>query len=213
MSKHYDYIPQNLTLLHIRAQRCLYTSKPGEYRKHSCLLLWVNEPTSTSLCSAPAHATGNTIMNCVGKWAESIVASHSLIHCSGLEEWIHWSCFSFNLLSIPHSSCILRKRNILSPNEQFGTRGCYSGFEGLVNEYDLFSSCHIRIFEPNLYQRHTRLLQCSAVFGVLCVVGFASCCWKSLLKREARRHRQQNMVKETSTHAFAYAEKPRKKKQ
>ena len=116
------------------------------------------------------------------------------------------------------SSCIFRKRNILAPNEQFGTRGCYSGFEGLVNENDLFSSCHIRIFEPNLYQRHTRLFHCAAVLCVLCVVGFASCCWKSFLRREAsrQRQRQQHMVRKTSNHAinaFAYAEKPRKKKQ
>lgn len=180
------------------------------------LLFRVDQPTTTepSLNSALAHATGNTIMNCARNWAENIATSRSLIRYSGWRNECIGICFLFYQLIIRAlhlSSFTFRKRNILSPNEQFGTRGCYSGFEGVVNENDLFSSCHIRIFEPNLYQRHTRLFQCAAVFCVLCVIVFASCCWKYLLRREERRHRQHSMVKKISNHhasnAFAYARK------
>lgn len=50
----------------------------------------------------------------------------------------------------------LRKfRNILAPNEMFGTRRCNSGYEGIVDKKDNFMSCHMTIFQPSYMIKNT----------------------------------------------------------
>jgi len=51
-----------------------------------------------------------------------------------------------------------RRRNVLALNEVFGTRNCYSGYEGLVDSDDMFRSCHLTIYEPSFFIRHTTFL-------------------------------------------------------
>jgi len=46
-------------------------------------------------------------------------------------------------------------RNVLEANEMFGTRDCVSGFEGIVDTNDYFTSCHLTIVEPMFTIRYT----------------------------------------------------------
>jgi hypothetical protein len=50
-------------------------------------------------------------------------------------------------------------RNLLESNEIYGTRACKSGYEGVIDEFDRFMSCHLIIKEPaegiaGLYEAH-----------------------------------------------------------
>ena len=47
-------------------------------------------------------------------------------------------------------------RNLLDPDEMFGTRSCRRGFEGTVNEtYDRYMSCHMLIKIPSSFEAWT----------------------------------------------------------
>jgi len=60
-------------------------------------------------------------------------------------------------------------RNILEPNEMFGTRDCVSGFEGIVDSNDYFQSCHLTIVEPMTTVRYT--FNISVIASIITVFG------------------------------------------
>lgn len=55
----------------------------------------------------------------------------------------------------PFQDPLVLHRNILKPDELFGTRDCWSGYEGLVDDQDFYRSCHMTIYEPSYIIRHT----------------------------------------------------------
>ena len=55
----------------------------------------------------------------------------------------------------PFQDSLHKHRNVLEPNELFGTRDCWSGYEGAVDEYDDFISCHMVIYEPDYFTENT----------------------------------------------------------
>lgn len=112
----------------------------------------------------------------------------------------------------PWQDPLFRSRKVLAPNERFGTRNCYSGYEGIVDGNDLFSSCHMKIYEPSFYERHTRGVQALASIGgialFLCSLSF----WSERTKRSQERLRERqvhvaSVRRSDSDHAFAYGEK------
>lgn len=72
----------------------------------------------------------------------------------------------------PFQDPLYRIRNVLLPNEIFGTRSCASGYEGYVDEQtDAFRSCHLTIYEPSMWVKHTVLwvfLMIMAVLSMIC---------------------------------------------
>ena len=87
----------------------------------------------------------------------------------------------------PFQDPLVNRRNVLKPNEIFGTRDCWSGYEGIVAEdNDFYRSCHLTIFEPDYMIRHTIGL---AFWGcILILIGislFIYTRW-NLQKRELR---------------------------
>ena len=46
-------------------------------------------------------------------------------------------------------------RNVLDVDEMFGTRDCYDGYEGAVDEYDRYQTCHMIIYAPTDEVRYT----------------------------------------------------------
>jgi len=46
-------------------------------------------------------------------------------------------------------------RNVLDVDEMFGTRDCYDGYEGAVDEYDRYQTCHMIIYAPTDEERYT----------------------------------------------------------
>ena len=107
-----------------------------------------------------------------------------------------------------------RQRNLLAPNQIFGTRNCYSGYEGFVNEDDLFSSCHLQIFEPTFVERHTRVVIAMSVISGIILIGSVANAWIKYTKRKKtyRRELQHEMIEpKNDSHAFAYSAKSKKK--
>eukprot|EP00986_Skeletonema_menzelii_P003076 scaffold902_cov146-Skeletonema_menzelii.AAC.1 len=118
----------------------------------------------------------------------------------------------------PFQDPLFKRRNVLAPNEVFGTRNCYSGYEGVVDVDDMFSSCHLRIYEPPIYIRHTRGLLALFVFiaiALFILVAYTKAkisMRRKKLRRERRRraagqHHQQRRT--VPAHGFAYAQRKR----
>jgi hypothetical protein len=66
-------------------------------------------------------------------------------------------------------------RNLLDPDEMFGTRSCRRGFEGTVNEtYDRYMSCHMLIKIPSSFEAWTLtwLMVISMFIGMVTVTYF-----------------------------------------
>ena len=84
----------------------------------------------------------------------------------------------------PFQDPLYRLRNVLLPNEIFGTRRCASGYEGYVDENtDAFRSCHLNIYEGSAWVRHTVLwifLMTTTLFSMVC-------CRIRIKKRRRRR--------------------------
>jgi len=71
----------------------------------------------------------------------------------------------------PFQDPLVLRRYILRPDENFGTRKCWSGYEGIVDENDFFQSCHMTIYEPSYLVRHTtELATWGCVLLVMCVL-------------------------------------------
>lgn len=104
---------------------------------------------------------------------------------------------------------MFRDRDVLAPNEVFGTRNCFAGFAGLVDENDLFSSCHLLIYEPSFYIRHTRAVILLSILGGigLCLL-LAKLWFRFTREKRSRRPRQREIVQTTNFgHAFGHQEK------
>ena len=107
-----------------------------------------------------------------------------------------------------------RNRNLLPNNQIFGTRSCYSGYEGFVDENDLFSSCHLQIFEPTFNERNTRgvIGLTSFTFIVLCIV--MANLWVKVTRKK-RQHQENSLLEiernegDTNDPAFGYRAKKR----
>lgn len=67
----------------------------------------------------------------------------------------------------PFQDHFFRHRNILQPNEVFGTRSCSSGYEGAVDDHDKLISCHLHIYEPTFYVENTRSIM---VWGIVLIL-------------------------------------------
>ena len=66
---------------------------------------------------------------------------------------------------------MLRFRNLLAPNQLFGTRSCYSGYEGAVDSQDKFISCHMDIYEPSYIIANSISLLFWCSIGIFCSLG------------------------------------------
>jgi len=108
----------------------------------------------------------------------------------------------------PFQDPYYRHRNVLAPNEIFGTRSCNSGFEGAVDEKDKFISCHLSIYEPTFLVNNTKSLIGWCAFSTLLFI------WifvrtkrrrhsKYMVKRYERRELRRDGVVPTN-HAFAF---------
>ncbi|KAL9185156.1 hypothetical protein ACHAXT_002933 [Thalassiosira profunda] len=117
----------------------------------------------------------------------------------------------------PWHDPLFRRRNALAPNEVFGTRNCYSGWEGVVNEDDLFGSCHLRIKEPSTWERHTRAILWLSVLGGMVLIYLLGRGWRRATRiriKQTQERRQERLSNRQllghNTHAFAYNAKKRK---
>lgn len=108
----------------------------------------------------------------------------------------------------PFHDPLFRRRNVLAPNEVFGTRDCYSGFEGLVDENDMFGSCHLTIYEPSIFNRYTVLLVGTIIIAFIFVCILLGCIWVKLTRRRTVQRKRLQRVKskkDTRTvHSFAF---------
>mmetsp|Transcript_7104 Transcript_7104/g.15396 ORF Transcript_7104/g.15396 Transcript_7104/m.15396 type:complete len:232 (+) Transcript_7104:1469-2164(+) len=75
-------------------------------------------------------------------------------------------------------------RDVLHPNEVFGTRNCWSGYEGAVRDDGLFMSCHLIIFEPNFWIQHTLKI---IIWGSLLTIASVTLATKSIVKYRRRQ--------------------------
>lgn len=113
----------------------------------------------------------------------------------------------------PFHDPLFRYRDVIAQNEVFGTRNCNSGYEGLVDEYDMFSSCHLKIYEPSFFVRYTVWIVILSVLTVIILVPILMYLGIQLMKqqRSRRRQRQQSKpeltFKETKVSAFRYRQK------
>ena len=105
----------------------------------------------------------------------------------------------------PFQDPLFKNRNVLRPNELFGTRDCWSGYEGLVDENDNFVSCHMTIYEPDYFTEHTvDIILWSSVSFIAFLILF----WcirrkfvlKHLSKRIARRKNRRDSIQNAFTH-------------
>lgn len=70
----------------------------------------------------------------------------------------------------PFEDSLSKYRNILSPNEVFGSRSCSSGYEGTVDEDNDFTSCHLNIYEPTYFVKYSiPILLFSFILGILLI--------------------------------------------
>ena len=82
----------------------------------------------------------------------------------------------------PFQDPLFKYRNVLAPNELFGTRTCYSGYEGIVDEKDHFQSCHLTIYEPDHLVKKTVTL---IVWGSISLI--LGCCSYTYFRRKQQR--------------------------
>jgi hypothetical protein len=81
----------------------------------------------------------------------------------------------------PFQDPFYKFRNVLAPNEMFGTRSCSAGYEGLVDDNDKFMSCHMKIYEPTIFVRH------SGVIVIFCTITLlVGCCTFFYVRRKMK---------------------------
>lgn len=179
-------------------QKQLMTSDPAKiniFKNDPCGMRGFNtlrDDGPRGVCVRPNQCA----CNCLGSFDANLCKTHGGKHCK-----------------TPFQDPLFRRRNVLKPNEVFGTRDCWSGFEGIVDENDMFGSCHLTIYEPSLFNRYTSLLVSSFVIIFICVCVLLGCIWKALTRRRIvqRKRRQRVKAKKATrmTHAFAYEDKKR----
>ncbi|KAG5183802.1 hypothetical protein JKP88DRAFT_257596 [Tribonema minus] len=82
----------------------------------------------------------------------------------------------------PWQDPLVRYRNALPVGAMFGTRACISGFEGLADAEDRFTTCHMTIHVPSWVQRQSIPLIIGGVF-----LGFFGSIVYLLVRRRLRR--------------------------
>jgi len=83
----------------------------------------------------------------------------------------------------PFQDPLVAYRDLLPLGYMFGTRDCYSGYEGNVDDYDRYETCHMIIFEPYWYERYSpELIAISVVGGVAIMITY--CCVRRRIKRK-----------------------------
>ena len=75
--------------------------------------------------------------------------------CKGFYDADLCAVYGGDYCNYPFQDPLFRYRTALKPNEVFGTRRCWSGYEGAVDETDAFRSCHLKIYEPDYITRNS----------------------------------------------------------
>ena len=91
----------------------------------------------------------------------------------------------------PFHDPLFRQRDVLAPNEVFGTRNCYSGYEGQVDGDDMFSSCHLIIYEPSFFVRYTVTIVTLSILAGIFVCLLLTALWIQVIKYRSRRRQRQ----------------------
>jgi len=140
------------------------------------------------VCSLPNQCT----CNCQGSYDEELCRRVGGKYCQ-----------------TPFHDPLFRDRDVLAPNEVFGTRNCYSGYEGLVDVNDNFSSCHLRIYEPSFYYRHTRAVISLSILSGISLCLLAAKLWVTFTrqKQSIRKERMRSVQRTNTGHAFGYDSK------
>jgi DNA-binding beta-propeller fold protein YncE len=82
-------------------------------------------------------------------------------------------------------------RDVLPPAYMFGTRACYDGYEGLPDEQDRFTTCHLTIYQPSWVQRKSIPLIVGCVIG-----GFLGGIILLVVRRRIKRKRMQSKLEQ-----------------
>jgi len=191
----YSHSFHQLCLLLLRATRSMFTPEQGMF------MPTIIERNGMIISSQLCSQTQCTCI-CQGTYNAELCKKVGGKHCQR-----------------PFSDPLRRSRNVLAPNEVFGTSSCFSGYEGIADGNDGFSSCHLRIYEPGFAVRHTRaIISLSTLAAIcLCILGPKAKHWIKLIRRK-RRHRDRHDVINTQLtnmkmkSAFEYAAKNEVKK-
>ena len=174
-------------------------SKSGENADATCYLnlLWICQQ-STYRTSFSRTSFFQCTCNCQGSFDDERCRKLGGEYCN-----------------VPFHDPLFRRRDVLAPNEVFGTRNCYSGYEGSVDGEDLFTSCHLVIYEPSFYVRHTRAVLALSIISAIGLLIAVAKCWLNFKSREAKRRKQRRLKENQSMnlstgHALSYNSKKRK---
>lgn len=109
--------------------------------------------------------------------------------CKGRKDKQYCKKFGGLFCRSPFHDPLYKHRNVLEPNELFGTRNCWSGYEGAVDEYDDFTSCHMVIYEPDYFTENTK----DIIIGVsLSIVVLLISYW--FIRRKFRQRDQRQRI-------------------
>ena len=100
---------------------------------------------------------------------------------------------------------------MLSPNQVFGTRLCYSGYEGAVDENDKFVSCHLNIYEPSYFvQNSINIVFWTSFLSIFAISTFiylrVNLHEKHIQGKIERRKLRRGAVIPSNFHAFSFDE-------
>ncbi len=85
----------------------------------------------------------------------------------------------------PWQDPLVKYRNVLPKTYMFGTRECYRGYEGLPDEFNRFTTCHLNIFEPSWAQKQT-----VPIVFISAASGFLLCILYVVMKGKFKRRKQ-----------------------
>jgi hypothetical protein len=117
----------------------------------------------------------------------------------------------------PFHDSLFCQRDVLAPNEVFGTCNCYSGYKGLVDGDDMFASCHLIIYKPSFFVRYTVAIVTLLILSGICVCLLLIALWMQVMRqyRSRRQQRQQTKpvldTKDKTVGAFSYDKKIKRK--
>lgn len=110
---------------------------------------------------------------------------------------------------VPFHDRLHRFRKVLAQNQLFGTRSCYSGYEGAVNKNDQFTSCHMEIYEPSYLVKNSISLMFWSTFILLSSIAIFIRCRVVLHRRFIQEKIQNRKIKRSTlissnSHAFSF---------
>lgn len=109
----------------------------------------------------------------------------------------------------PFQDPLYQHRDVLAPNELFGTRNCWSGYEGAVDDNDDFISCHMTVVEPKyVVEKSVDLIVWGSISLVVTAI-FYLCirrAWKKKQKSDRIRRRQERRNLAAAENAFTHRE-------